>query len=539
MNSEGLRLLSVTLAFLIGLTLIGCSGKKSPDAETAAPSVEIPSEDELFTHNDLTPADLSEAETLTLSENLTIDRAGVYRLSGNMIGGQILVDAEKTDKIFLILDGVALSTEKQAAIYVRSADKVFLTLADGSENSITVTGEIAAGGETKVDAAIFSKDDLTLNGSGSLTVTSSGNGITSKDDLVIAGGKLNISADGHALEGKDSVRIANGEFVLSAGKDAIHADNDEEDTLGNCYLAGGDLTLSAKDDAVHASGNLFCLGGKLRITECYEGLEGKYVSVSGGDITIVASDDGINAAGGRDQSGFGGPGGRRDNFGGGDPFGGGGEPFGGGGDPFGSGGEPFGSSSDVGIEISGGKIVVNAAGDGVDSNGFLTVSGGELYISGPINSANGAIDYETAGTVTGGKVVAVGAVGMAMNFGNASTQCTAMINLNGKAGEILSVSDADGKLLLSFAPEKDYQNVVISSPDFKLGETYTVTAGEASATVTFTQTVIGDNRSGPGGFDPRGNRDPGKDRPNDPGQGGFDRREPPDQPPMPESGFHF
>ena len=195
------------------------------------------------------------------------------------------------------------------------------------------------------------------------------------------------------------------------------------------------------------------------------------MNVNGGTVTVRASDDGINAAGGADQSGFGG-------FGGNDRFNG---------------------SANAAINITGGTITVNADGDGVDSNGTLNVSGGTLLISGPTNGGNGALDYETSGTITGGTVVAAGSAGMAENFGSDSTQCSMLVSISGNGGDTVTVTDASGNVLVSFTPEKAYQTVAVSCPAFVLGGTYTVSGGNGSKSVTFDSVIYGSGMGGPGG----------------------------------------
>ena len=185
---------------------------------------------DLFTERDLTQvADLSEAVYYTVSDNaaVTISKEGVYVFSGSAENYQIIVEAEESDKVQIVLDNVTISNTNDAVIYVKSADKVFVTTTS-TENSLSVSGSFHTDGDTNIDAVIFSKADLTLNGTGTLSITSSDNGITSKDDLKVTGGTYIIKASGHALEGKDSVRIYDGNFTITASSDGIHAENSED-----------------------------------------------------------------------------------------------------------------------------------------------------------------------------------------------------------------------------------------------------------------------------------------------------------------------
>ena len=426
-----------------------------------------------------------ESDAVSVVDNrVTISEEGTFLLSGNL-NGQVVIDAED-QKLQLVLDGANISCENSAAIYVKNADKVFVTLASGSQNSLATEGEYVAIDDNNIDAALFSKTDLTLNGNGSLLVSSTtGNGITSKDDLVITSGTYTINTLHHGLEGKDSVRIADGAIEIACEQDGIHAGNDEDDTKGFIYIAGGELKIAAGDDGVHTDTQLVITGGTITITKSYEGLEGQTIEITGGAIDLVSSDDGLNAADGNDQSGFGGFGGDR----------------------FSASGE------NVYIILSGGTLHIDAGGDGIDSNGMLYVYGGEITVDGPENSGNGALDYNTGAVITGGTLVAVGASGMAENFGADSTQCSMMVTSTEyqEAGSRVILKDSDGKELVEFTAAKRYNNVVISCAEIEVGKTYTVTMGDVSTTVEMTETIYGSGMGvgGPGG---------GK------GQGGFGGR---------------
>lgn len=410
---------------------------------------------------------------------VTITEEGNYILTGQL-QGQIIIDADKTDKIRLVLDGAEISCPGSAALYVRQADKVFVTTAVGSENVLETTGEYENIDEYNIDGAVFSREDITFNGEGMLrAVSGEGNGIACKDDLVIASGSYEITAGKHGLEGKDSVRIANGDVTINAREDGIHSGNDEDDTVGYTYIAGGNLTLSAGDDGIHSDTELVVTGGEINVTESYEGLEALNIEIAGGEITVRSSDDGLNAAGGNDNSGMMGR--------------------------FGE--NPFAADESAGILISGGKVTVDAGGDGIDSNGNLCVSGGELVVYGPTDSANGALDYNGTATVTGGSVIMLGAGGMAQNFGSDSTQCSILVRFQGnmEAGTTVELKDKSGEVLLSCVSAKSFDSAVLSCAGLQVGESYTVTAGEESLTVEMTETVYG-GMGGMGGFGPGGGR---------------------------------
>ncbi|MGN8968359.1 carbohydrate-binding domain-containing protein [Intestinimonas sp. HCP28S3_D6] len=188
---------------------------------------------------------------------ITIAAEGVYLISGTLNDGQIIVNAGDTDKVQLVLAGADITSSTSAAIYALEADKVFITLAEGTENTLTNGGEYIAIDDNNIDAVIFAKTDLTLNGSGSLTINAqAGHGVVSKDELVITGGSYTITAASHGLSGKDSVAIADGTFAITSGKDGIHAENSDDTSLGWLYIQDGSFTIRSQGDAISAQGAL-------------------------------------------------------------------------------------------------------------------------------------------------------------------------------------------------------------------------------------------------------------------------------------------
>ena len=193
---------------------------------------------------------------------IIIEKEGVYVLSGTLTDGQIVVNAGETDKVQLVLADADITSSTSAAIYALEADKVFVTLAEGTENALTNGGAYVPIDDNNIDAVIFSKTDLTFNGSGSLTINAqSGHAVVSKDELVITGGSYTITAASHGLSGKDSIAIADGTFAITSGKDGIHAENADDLTLGTLYIAGGTYTIAAQGDAISAQGTLQIDGG--------------------------------------------------------------------------------------------------------------------------------------------------------------------------------------------------------------------------------------------------------------------------------------
>ena len=572
-------------------TVAGCTGKNSSTDNIVSTETEVNAEEtaaqsetgtfssaDMFTERDLAGTyEESGAVYVTLSDDgitgetdgvvidgqtVTITEEGTYIFSGTLSEGQIVVDADDA-KVQIVLDNVDITCATNAAVYVKSADKVFVTLAEGSQNTLRNTDEYVAIDDNNIDAVIFSKSDLTLNGTGSLTIVSAeGHGIVSKDDLKITGGTYDITAAGHALSGKDSVRIADGTFVLTAGKDGIHSENEDNEEKGYIYIADGDFTITSDgdgmdasnivqiedgtfditagggaanslkthesdmpggpgggmpqngerpdgedmpemgekpdganmpqdtttdesgtstkgikadgdmylkggtyqidsaddsihsnanitiadgtytlatgDDGVHADDALIVNGGTITVTESYEGLEGLTVTINDGTIDITASDDGINAAGEK-------------------------------------------------MELNGGYIHILAGGDGMDSNGDLTINGGEIYIDGPSDNGNSAIDYgdRSSAYMNGGTLVAIGSSGMAEGMSDSSKQEVLMVKLGEQmeAGDVV-LTDSEGNVIVSYTALKSYDCVIISTAEVESGAAYTLTTSGTTTEVT-------------------------------------------------------
>lgn len=510
---------------------------------------------DMFTKRDLAGTyDESEAVKITLSGKtaacdssnvhiedgvVTIKAAGVYVLSGTLTDGTVVVDAGDDDKVQLVFDGVSITAADYAAIYAKNADKVFVTLTEGTENTLTVSGDYVQTDDNNVDAVIFAKCDLTLGGSGSLTVKdTTGHGIVSKDDLVVMGGTYTIDSQDHCLNGKDSVRIADGTFTLTCDEDGIHAGNDDQQD-GYIYIEGGDIDISVGDDAMHAEGLLIITGGDIDISKSYEGIEGYKILVTGGDIDVVANDDGFNAARPDSNGQSDGTQSTEDDQRQTDSFKRRtndtetnrpelpekGDRPGDSGTPGGPGmGAGMDADYDAYILITGGTININADGDGIDSNGYLGIAGGNVYVLGPSNNGNGALDYGIYATITGGEMVAVGGSGMEQGFGDESTQCSALVSFDEwiDVGETITLTDSNDNKLLTYKADKKFDSVLISTSDMKQGETYTLTVGDQTSTFAMEGVTYSEGPSsmqGPGGDPDNG----GMQRPDSTGNGGMQR----------------
>ena len=215
----------------------------------------------------------------------TITDEGTYVISGTLSDGMIVVNAGEKDKLKLVLNGVSINSETSAPIYILEADKVFITLATDTSNTLSNGGKFNAVDENNIDSVIFSKQDLTFNGLGSLTVSSpAGHGIVSKDDLVFTSGTYTINSASHGLDANDSVRIANADITIDAGKDGIHAENSDDAELGFVYIASGTFNIFADGDGISAEAYMQINDGSFQI-------------VSGGGSTNASkqSDDSLKA----------------------------------------------------------------------------------------------------------------------------------------------------------------------------------------------------------------------------------------------------
>lgn len=416
------------------------------------------------------------------------------------------------------------------------------------KNSVTVSGgtvTVTSGkdGITSDETENEEKGFVTIE-NGEIIITSACDGVSAETTLTVTGGVVSIISGGgsaNAQQTTDNMRgwwdfdnsasdddsvsckglKAGKAMMISGGSITIDAQDDALHTNGDMTISGGECILSTGDDGAHAALSLTVLDGKITVLTSYEGLEANQITLAGGDLDITATDDGINANGGSNgfSGGFGG------GFGGG--RGGMGGSFGGrrndtnnqSGDmtppdnnnmtlPDNSNMQtPSDDTTDKQpvLLITGGKITVNADGDGLDSNGNLRVEGGDITVNGPSNGGNGALDIGTenggAGVIAGGTLIALGTSSMAENFGSTSTQCAFLVTMNSfGAGETITITDSQGNVLYTGVTVKSANSVVFSSADLVVGETYTVTIGSNSATVTQSSTVVGNSNGFGGGF---------------------------------------
>lgn len=402
---------------------------------------------------------------------VSIASEGTYIISGEANDIQIKVEADDTAKVQLVLDNVVMTASNRPVILVESGDKVFITLAENSTNSLT---DDAARTDESLDAVIFSRSDLTFNGMGSLTINGQfHNGIESKDDVRMTSGIYNIEAVNTAIKANDAVNIVDASVSLTAGNDGIHISNDEDTTLGNAYINTTLLEISAQSDGIDASNQLEVAGGVVNVLTSLEGIEAKDISITGGEITINSSDDGLNATNGNSGEMM--------------------MP------------QPGEQMTEVDtselptLRIDGGEITINAEGDGLDSNGIILINGGTTIVNGPVTSQNGAIDAESGVTITGGTVLALDGGMMSQGFGMESTQASNTTNVSAAEGQILTMTDTQGNVIFETTLSKAFGNIVFSSSDIIEGETYTVSVDGNSVEVV--ASMGSDNMMpGPGGM---------------------------------------
>jgi len=409
--------------------------------------------------------------------------SGVFVLTGNLPHGQVIIDSQTKGTVRLVLDGATIQNDDGPAIWAKKADKTIITLNEGTENQV-IDGQTYADttAEDAPNAAIFSMDDLTINGAGRLTVRGNfNNGIMSKDDLRITGGTLMVYAADDALVGRDRVMVKDGAIAVESGGDGVKTTNEDDPEKGHVAIEGGNLTVTAGadgiqahmavqvsggsiridsvDDAIHADESLLIAGGSVTISESYEGLEAKVITVTGGQTSLIASDDGVNLS----EPGTGSAQTARPGQGGG------------------AGGKPGVTGSGSGVfYMQGGTVSVDAAGDGIDSNGSVYMSGGTLLVNGPTANMNGALDYDGVFELTGGTVIAAGSSGMVQTPSEQSTVNSVgmLFTQVPQAGTTVSIRDSQGKELLSLELKRSYPAVIFASPELKQGESYAVYAGE-------------------------------------------------------------
>ena len=470
-------------------------------------------------------------------QTLTITQAGTYVLTGSGKNIKLVVEAADADQVHLVFQKLTIEGEG-SLLQINKAQEVVISLAEGSQNALT---ESQASDDEKVKATIHSQVPLTLNGTGSLTLTAlTKNALEVEDDLKVLGGTYTVKAANHGFKAEGALDIEAATLTIEAGKDGLHAEHDETTERANISLNPTQLSIAATEDGVDAGNELTIKGGTITVSQSEEGLEARVIRQLGGDVTIKSSDDGVNASAGsssktsdtsatsktteasatsnsadtsssasqatsdsatasapdsqaaadpaatsqpdqasedKNQTPPAPPAGQAPPQGGQPPQ-----------DGQGPGGMPPGGQeeSDPSLQIilEGGTLTVDAEGDGIDSNGTVTISGGSLVVNGSVHDGNGPLDASGDITITGGTVWALGTSDMLQGFAQESTQASITANIAGTAGQTLIILDANGKEVARQTASKDFQAVVMSSADLVDGQTYTIQVEGTTQTAT-------------------------------------------------------
>jgi len=394
----------------------------------------------------------------------------------------VTIDAGTIDAVSIDVDSADDAVHSDGAVTINGGDITLATADDaihaetavainGGDISITTSYEgIDAPAITINDGTIdvvATNDGITaasLDGSssvvsiygGTISVTAGTDGIQAEAQLLVTGGTVTVTTGGgstHSVGSSESAKAlkATTDLTIQGGTITIDSSDDAIHTNGSITISGGSITAASADDGIHADSSITIDGGDINITKSYEGIESCVITIDDGTIHVVSSDDGINVAGGADNSGWGGGGG-------------------------------MSANSDNQLYINGGYIVLNAAGDGLDSNGYITITAGTVIVHGPTVSMNGAIDYNGTFNMNGGFLVAVGSSGMAEAPGDSSTlECLSVrYGSTQSAGTMVHIESEGGVQILTFVPEKAYQSVVVCSPSLVAGTTYVVYSGGSS-----------------------------------------------------------
>lgn len=413
-----IRLFSSFMVLMIIITIAGCSDVS-----------ELPQEGEptQILLNGKTATVSGDGATI-LEETIIISKPGNYVLSGQY-NGQVKVATEMEGEVILRLSGVVLENSLSVPIYIENADLTTLYLEEDTENFIIDNSaymeESAVESELleRLNGAIYSKDDLIVNGKGSLEIISAyKSGIMGKDSLSIEAGLLKISGATNGMKANDKIYINGGLLDISAGTDGM-------DSEGTIVIDSGEINIVAGDDGIHADTYIEINGGVINVVESYEGIESKNIVINDGQIEINSSDDGVNI-----------------NL----------------------------SDTEASLTINGGVLNINSYGDGIDSNNSVWMTGGIVYISGPVENMNGAIDYDKLFEMTGGYLVAVGSSGMMQSIGPSSTLNSLVVGFPTmiEGGTLIEVLNGDEEVILSYTAPKSFQSIVFASEDLVMENTY-------------------------------------------------------------------
>lgn len=486
----------LTCAFAASLAFAGCAISGNPDNSKATVTAQEQGKElksgvytsntkngekidaqTHFTQEDVTwnqdavlPLNLADPTTTDgVSEQngtITITKGGTYRMSGDYTG-QVKVQAPKTDKVQLILDGVNITNETGSAINVASADEAVIYTSRGSTNNLSDGPEYAVQGKKEADSTIYSTANLTLAGDGTLNVAGKfDETVHTTKGLVVAGGALNVNSSKTGLKGKDYVDIQGGTLRIEAAKDAIKATNTEKQGLGWARVAGGDTVLRAGDDGIKALRTLEILDGKLTIEGSEEGLEGQYINIHGGNTLINSNNDGVNASlkdqlpndqEYEDQ--------KEDS------------------DQPDASPVPLGGARDTTevidtvINMTGGNVTLNVGADGMDSNGFETYTGGTLLVNGPTNDDNNPLDPNGDLLINGDATITAAGGGLELYKAPSEASEEGYVRLVDEdtipVGQSVQATDASGNVVGNYRVTiPGVKQVLFANPSIVKGQEY-------------------------------------------------------------------
>ena len=374
-------------------------------------------------------ASVSSGEGVSISDNtVTISKAGTYILNGSLSDGKIELSVGENDVVRLILNGVNINNTTDSAIKMSSGKKLILTLADGTENTVS-DGTSYSDTET-ADATVYSDGSITLNGKGTLNLSANyENGLKAKDNMIIVSGTFNIKSADNAIKGNDLVVIADGTIKINAGGKGITSE-----------------------------GSIYVYDGNIDIENSEEGLEGLSVELYGGTVNMNSTDDGINSRVKADSS------------------------------LSESEKEAFSAQyqETAYFKLDGATVTINAEGDGIDSNGDVFIESGYILVNGPSGNGNGTFDYNGSAYITGGTYIGIGNGDMKQGFNENSSLASVDIDYDSNiaAGTKVTVSDTSGKEILNFTAQKAFSNLLIADSGIKIGDTITVKAGDNTQEIT-------------------------------------------------------
>jgi hypothetical protein len=457
---------------------------------------------------------------------ITITSSGTYRISGTLTDGQIVVNTDDKEKeiVRIILAGVNISNSTNSPIYIMNSPKTLIVLEENTNNVLSDASSFTYENTEyeEPNAAIFSKDNLSFFGSGSLTINANFNdGISSKDGLIIKSGNINVNSKDDGIRGKDYLIVEGGTITINSGGDALKSDNETDATCGYILISNGTLNLISGGDAIDAQTNVLIIdgnftiksgdgssftstivsskgikgllnliidGGTFSINSADDGLHSNgNVTINGGIISISSGDDGIHAdnkvtinngtinitksvEGIESHYIYVNDGEIR----------------------VVSSDDSFNSTAGSRTErddnsctyIHGGYIVlIPSSGDGLDSNGDMEMTAGTVIIHGPSNQPEVMIDYNGTFNVTGGFLTSSGSSSnMTQAPSSTSSQCAIKVMFNSaiSASTIFHIEDSNGNSILTFQPSHRYQSIVFSSSDLQKGKTYSIFKGGSS-----------------------------------------------------------